>query len=79
MPLSNKKSDKDSWYVTFGIYGALGVQLSVAVVVFLWLGNWADRHWGTTPWLTLLGLILGCGGGMYNFLRIVNWYQKGKK
>jgi F0F1-type ATP synthase assembly protein I len=32
------------------------------------LGYFADRHFGTRPWLTLLGLVAGTIGGMVNFI-----------
>ena len=80
-PLFKKKDEKNiqrAWYITLGVYGAVGTQLAVTVVVCLWAGNWADNRFDTTPWLTLLGLVIGCVGGFYNFIRIVLWQQDKK-
>jgi F0F1-type ATP synthase assembly protein I len=36
------------------VFGLVGVML-----VPLWLGNWLDRSWGTTPAGVLFGIFLG--------------------
>jgi F0F1-type ATP synthase assembly protein I len=35
------------------------------------LGWWLDIRWGTKPWLTVAGLLLGMIGGFVNFFRFV--------
>lgn len=66
-------NEKDPLWVIFGIYGAVGIQLALAVVAGLFLGRTLDNKWGTTPWLTLIGLTLGFVGGLYNLVRILRW------
>jgi F0F1-type ATP synthase assembly protein I len=68
--------ERDSFLIAFGIYGAVGFQLAFAVVAGLYLGYLGDEHWGTGPWLTLLGLIIGSVGGFYNLIRVMSWRQK---
>jgi ATP synthase protein I len=34
------------------------------------LGSWADRWWKTSPWLTVVGAVLGFAVGMMHVLRI---------
>jgi F0F1-type ATP synthase assembly protein I len=34
------------------------------------LGAWADRSWGTGPWLAVSGAILGFAAGMSQLLRL---------
>ena len=34
--------------------------MAIAIVGCLLLGAWGDAELGTSPWLTLLGLALGC-------------------
>lgn len=64
---------KDPLWLTFGIYGAVGIQLAIAVVAGLFLGNYLDKKWDTSPWLALLGLTLGFTGGLYNLIRLLRW------
>jgi F0F1-type ATP synthase assembly protein I len=50
-------------------YAGLGVQLAVSVLVFVWIGQWADRKLGTGGLLTVVAAFLGFGGTMYWLIR----------
>jgi F0F1-type ATP synthase assembly protein I len=52
-----------------GPYIGLGWVLAVAVVGCTLLGVYLDRRWETRPWLTLAGVLLGVGSGMFAVLR----------
>jgi F0F1-type ATP synthase assembly protein I len=54
----------------YAIVGA-GFQFAFAILFFLWLGLQADRWLGSRPILTVVGLLVGLGAGMYAFLRRV--------
>lgn len=73
--LTPRERKDSSWFI-FGLYGAVGMQLSLAVVGGWLLGNYLDKQWNTEPWFALTGLILGFVGGLINLLRILNWRQK---
>jgi F0F1-type ATP synthase assembly protein I len=49
--------------------GTVGIEIGVAVIVCLLVGSWADGKLGTTPWLTLLGIVLGTVVGLKAVLR----------
>jgi ATP synthase protein I len=49
----------------------IGSTLALTVALGVGLGFWADRRWGTTPFLTLAGAILGLVMGMYGFIKTV--------
>ena len=66
-------NEKDPFWITFGIYGAVGIQLALSVVAGLLLGNYLDNKWGSRPWLALMGLTIGFAGGLYNLIRILRW------
>jgi F0F1-type ATP synthase assembly protein I len=38
---------------------AMGTSVAVVLAVFVVLGIWADRAWGTAPWGLLIGIALG--------------------
>ena len=44
-------------------YGAIGLQFSLTLVVFIFGGVWLDQKFDSSPWLTLLGAFLGFFGG----------------
>lgn len=73
-----KEKKGDPFIVAWGIYGAIGFQLAMMVVGGLLIGNWLDKKWGSSPWLALVGLLLGSIGGFYNLIRVVNWRQQKK-
>ena len=50
-------------------YAGLGVQLAVSVLVFVWIGQWADRKLGTGGLLTVVAAFLGFGGTMFWLIR----------
>lgn len=58
-----------SWSSGFGTYLSLGLQLAISVVAFFFLGYWLDGRCGTTPWLTIAGLVIGTAGGFIKFFR----------
>jgi F0F1-type ATP synthase assembly protein I len=58
-----------TWGATYGPYLTLGLQLSLTVIVFFFLGKWLDGALGTAPWLMLSGIFVGIVGGMIRFLK----------
>jgi F0F1-type ATP synthase assembly protein I len=47
----------------------IGFEFAAAVGGFTFAGYLWDRHFGSLPWGTLIGAILGLTGGMYNLIR----------
>ncbi|MGB7922342.1 MAG: AtpZ/AtpI family protein [Pyrinomonadaceae bacterium] len=52
-------------------YGA-AISLFASVLGFLALGWLLDRWLGTSPWLLVVGIVLGSGVGLYEFVRITS-------
>jgi uncharacterized membrane protein YccC len=59
-------------------YAGLGLQLAVSLLLFVWLGQWADRELGTGGVLTILAALAGFGGTMYSVIRKLNREGNGK-
>ncbi len=53
-------SDVSPWALA-----GLGTQFLVALLVFVYAGNWMDRRFGTAPLCLLLGVFLGGGGTFF--------------
>jgi ATP synthase protein I len=53
-------------------YAGLGIQLAVSLLLFVWIGQWADRKLGTGGLMTILAALLGFGGTMYSVIRSLN-------
>lgn len=52
-----------------GLAYAAAISLFAAVVSGLILGWLLDRWLGTSPWLLVVGLVLGAAAGFYEFVR----------
>jgi len=52
-----------------GQYAGFGVQFAIAILLFLYLGNWVDRKVGTSPLFLVLGVFLGAGASFYSIYR----------
>jgi F0F1-type ATP synthase assembly protein I len=46
-----------------GRVSAVGMELAAAVIFCLLIGYWLDGKFGTSPWLAVVGIILGSGIG----------------
>jgi ATP synthase protein I len=55
-----------------GIAYAAAITLFVTVLTFLGLGLLLDRWLGTSPWLLVLGIVLGSALGLYEFVRLTS-------
>lgn len=59
--VSRPRNDEPSPWALAG----LGTQFFASILLFVWIGNWFDRRFHTSPWFLLGGVLLGGGGGFY--------------
>jgi F0F1-type ATP synthase assembly protein I len=59
-------------------YAGLGLQLAVSLLIFVWIGQWADRKLGTGGLVTILAALVGFGGTMFSVIRSLNRENKGE-
>jgi F0F1-type ATP synthase assembly protein I len=52
-------------------YTQIGMTFAIIVAAGTLAGHWADNHFGTAPWLLLVGALLGIAVGFYHFLKAV--------
>jgi ATP synthase protein I len=50
-------------------FSSMGIELGLAVMAGLIGGQWLDHKFGTTPWLLLVGLLLGMAAGFRSMWR----------
>ncbi len=60
MELKNpqKSSSRDYYILAFKIIGSFGASISVPVVVFVLIGQYFDKKYSSSPWLTVLAFVL---------------------
>lgn len=69
MPARTPNDDKEETNIKSGIAYGAAVSLFAAVVGGLIVGWLLDRWLGTSPWLLVVGLVLGAAAGFYEFIR----------
>jgi len=52
-----------------GAYAGFGHQFVIALLVFVYVGQWLDRKLGTEPLFLILGVFVGAGGAFYSMYR----------
>jgi len=57
-------------------FAGLGIQFALAIVVFLFAGQWLDRRLGTNSLFTIVGVFVGAAGAFYNMYRKISAMQK---
>jgi F0F1-type ATP synthase assembly protein I len=55
-----------------------GTSLAITILLCTLAGVWIDRHWGISPWGTIVGSFTGIGAGLYNFIREFSNESKNK-
>jgi F0F1-type ATP synthase assembly protein I len=50
-------------------YAGLGFQFVIAILLFLYVGQWVDRKLGTRPLFLIVGVFLGAATGFYSMLQ----------
>ena len=57
-------------------FAALGLQLLVAILVFLYAGQWLDRRFATKGIFTVVGVLVGAGAAIFSAYRKLVAEQK---
>ena len=61
----------DPGFKSLGEVASIGMTMVAATVIGLGAGYYGDRWLGTSPWLTLVGLLFGIAAGFVNLFRSV--------
>lgn len=57
-------------------FAGVGIQFALAIVVFLFAGQWLDKRLGTDGVFTIAGVFVGGGGAFYSMYRKITAAQK---
>jgi len=63
------EAERASAMRVLGSLGSAGFAAGITLAIFLLGGYWLDKLLGTSPWLTLAGILLGLGGSFYMLIR----------
>ena len=57
-------------------FAGVGIQFAVAIIIFLFAGQWLDNRLGTNGLFTIAGVFIGAAGAFYNMYRKISAAQK---
>jgi F0F1-type ATP synthase assembly protein I len=57
-------------------FAGVGMQFAVAIIVFVFAGQWLDERLGTRGLFTIAGVFLGGGAAFYNMYRKITAAQR---
>jgi F0F1-type ATP synthase assembly protein I len=57
-------------------FAGVGIQFALAIVVFLFAGQWLDKRFGTNGLFTIAGVFVGGGGAFYSMYHKITAAQK---
>jgi len=63
------ESDDDDDRRKKWVAAGAGMELAVGIALFAGLGYWGDWYFGSLPWLTVTGALLGMTAGMYQLIK----------
>ncbi|ABZ83478.1 conserved hypothetical protein [Heliomicrobium modesticaldum Ice1] len=63
----------------FALASTIGAEFAASVFIGFTAGRYADKAWGTDPWLMLTGVLLGVAGGFFGVYYLVTAFFKEEK
>lgn len=57
-------------------FAGVGMQFAMAIIIFLFAGQWLDKRLGTNGLFTIVGVFVGAGASFYNMYRKIVAAQK---
>ncbi len=71
--------DQEHMWKIAGRYSAVGIEMAVSITLPMLVGMWADKRWGTTPWLVVAGLVIGIGAAGRAVWRVVKLARRDQR
>ncbi|WP_227874262.1 AtpZ/AtpI family protein [Tumebacillus algifaecis] len=71
--------EKNEAWRAFGLVSAIGIDLAICTVGGTLLGQWLDGLLGTSPWMLLLGILLGLTAGIYGITKLIAVFNSDAK
>lgn len=72
----SKKRETRRAFKELAYFSSLGISVALAIFIGLGIGVWLDRKFDTSPWLTLIFLVLGIIAGYRNIALVIKRARK---
>ena len=60
------KRETRRYFREFAYFSSIGISIALAIFIGLFVGIYLDRRFETSPWLTLIFLVIGIAAGFRN-------------
>lgn len=67
----NKKNRRDNPLFAAGLVGALGIQVTICILLGYWIGSYFDGRIGTGKGWTIGGILVGLAVGLLSAILLV--------
>ncbi len=74
--MNEKRAAQSNKSLSGNDFAGAGIQFAVTLVIFIFLGSWLDKRFGTSPLFILTGVLIGGGGSFYLLYRKVTAAQR---
>ncbi len=74
--IDQNRSDGNNKSLSGNDFAGAGIQFAASLVLFIFLGSWLDKRYGTSPLFILIGALVGGGGSFYSLYRKISSVQK---
>jgi F0F1-type ATP synthase assembly protein I len=68
--LRNKMRERSKTVWEGAKYTGIGLEFGLGIALCYWLGTWFDQSYQTTPYGSMLGVILGFASGLRSLVKI---------
>jgi F0F1-type ATP synthase assembly protein I len=65
----HRQGDAGDKGVSGAAFAGMGLQFAISLIAFVFLGQWADRRFDTSPLFLILGVFVGGGASFYGIYR----------
>lgn len=70
-----KPEEKREILRALGAVGNIGFTLASSVIVGLFLGRWIDGYLHTSPWVSVIGIIVGAISGFWSIYKQISGFK----
>ena len=70
---------QDPKYLAYLKFSSLGLEMGLAIIAGLWIGQWFDQYFKTAPWGQILWLAAGFGAAFKAIWRALKNLQKAQQ
>ena len=66
-----RKQNSSQIFRALSLVTTIGINMVVSILVGLYIGRYLDGYFGTAPWITIVGLLLGVAAAIVGTYRLI--------